>query len=162
MTGFFDLTSPIDKLKKILFDEFNGFSDKRIKHLSSGSIFIIDDRNDGDFGANKTLYSYFCSIFAEVISENQINMRLSGNVPKSPKVKQWIKKYDTTYKEDIFNSLTFEISPNNFHIIGELAGYFRQIVKPGARYNTPNYKYVCPRTADSLEKLKKALDKIWN
>lgn len=99
MPKFFALTSPRDKHKKILFDEFKGFSDKRIKYLSSGSIFIIDDRDDGDFGANKTLFSYFCSIFAEVISENQINVQLSGNVPKSPKVTQWIKKYETVYKE---------------------------------------------------------------
>lgn len=70
-------------------------------------------------------------------------------------------KLFTRNKEDIFNSLTFEISPSNYHIIGELAAYFRQIVRPGARYNTPNYKYVCPRTANSLEKLEKALDKIW-
>jgi len=49
----------VNTLKKALFEAYGGFADKRIKKLESGSIFVVDDRSDGDRGADGKLYGYF-------------------------------------------------------------------------------------------------------
>jgi hypothetical protein len=42
-----------------------------------------------------------------------------------------------------------------------LANAFEAIVAAGARYNVKAYKYVCPRTAASLGRLRKVLTGHW-
>ncbi len=65
-------------LKRKLFDEYGGFADKRIKNLDKGERFIIDDRSPTqDFGSQR-LYSYFCAIFADVISEVKLELFYLG------------------------------------------------------------------------------------
>ena len=64
----------LNVLKRKLFDEYGGFRDKRIKNLDQGERFIIDDRSPTqDFGS-QGLYSYFCEIFADVISEGKVRV----------------------------------------------------------------------------------------
>ncbi len=155
------IMSKFNDLKQVLFDEYEGFSDKRLKDTSRGSTFIIDDRTDGDIGAKKQLYSYFCKMFAVVESKEQITIRMTGNVPKSSSVTNWMNDNDHDYSEDIFNSLTFKIHPHDCDKLKSLAKAIKSIVKPGAKYDTPNYKYVCPRTSDSLLRLHRLLSKTW-
>ena len=39
-------------LKQALFDEYNGFSDKRYKKLSSNDMFAIDGRTSADVASD--------------------------------------------------------------------------------------------------------------
>ncbi|MBN4078691.1 hypothetical protein JYT96_01655 [Gammaproteobacteria bacterium AH-315-C21] len=149
-------------IKEKLFDEYGGFSDKRIKSLDKGHIFIVDDRSDGDVGADKQLYSYFCLIFADVKSEEEIEVSLRKNVPIGKSVSNWIENNDCVYSEVPDKSLVFNVNKENVNILNELASSISEIVKPGApRYTTANYQYVCPRTAGSLERLSDILQSIW-
>lgn len=150
-------------IKERLFNEYGGFSDKRIKSLDKGHIFIVDDRTDGDVGADGQLYSYFCLIFADVKSGEEVEVSLSKNLPIGKDVKNWIKNNDCEFIDDPYRSLVFTVSKENLHILNELSNSISNIVKPGApRYKVSNYKYVCPRTADSLQRLSGALCSIWN
>lgn len=151
----------LNVLKSALFKEFNGFSDKRINDIAKSSTFIIDDRSESDFGSNKRLYSYFCKGFANVKSEHVVKITLSGNVPKSPAVSDWMKQHPHNYSESIYNSLEFEVTPDNFGKISSLAEAILAIVKPGAKYKPANYKYVCPRISKSLMQLHKVLALVW-
>jgi len=152
----------MDQLKRVLFSEYNGFADKRIKNLEKGSRFIIDDRSSGDIGADRGLLSYFCSIFANVTSQNEVEISLFGNIPLSPVVKEWIKKYNATLNEAIQSSLSFSVKKGREAILFELAKAIASIVAPGApRYDVPSYKYVCPRTEKSLQRFAKVLSKTW-
>lgn len=45
----------MSSLKQRLLEEYDGFADKRIKKLESGSLFIADDRGGGDHGARLCL-----------------------------------------------------------------------------------------------------------
>jgi len=144
-------------LKRILFDAYGGFADKRIKDLDKSSRFIIDDRSDSDIGADKKLLSYFCMISAEVKSNEAVSIILIGNVPVGKDVKKWLKanKYEIknlTYQ----SSLTIEVERGNQEILNDFARAIDSIVAPGApRYKVKSYKYVCPRTAKSLRRIKR-------
>jgi hypothetical protein len=59
--------------------------------------------------------------------------------------------------------LQFQVTRGSQLLLSELAQAIRAIVAAGApRYSVPSYKYVCPRTAASLERLKAALDRAWS
>lgn len=149
-------------LKKKLFDEYGGFADKRIKNLDKGQCFIVDDRSPRDFGADQRLYSYFCSVSADVLADDRVQVILSGNVPISQSVDDWAVKYQVRKTDDISSSLSFIIERENESILNELAECIDAIVAPGKRYDTPNYKYVCPRTAKSLRRLANVLSDYWS
>jgi hypothetical protein len=152
----------MDMLKSILFSEYNGFADKRIKNLAKGSRFIIDDRSTGDFGADRGLLSYFCSIFADVISQTEVKVNLYGNVPFSSEVEHWVKKYNADYNKGVKSFLSCPVHKGREAILLELANAIASIVAPGApKYDVPSYKYVCPRTANSLKRFVNVLLKAW-
>ena len=162
---FQDLNLPSDncyQLKRKLFDEYGGFADKRIRNLNKGQRFIVDDRSSGDFGA-QGLYSYFCSIFVDVMSGDKVKVVLSGNVPVNQGVRDWAASHQVETSSDIISYLSFIIEKGQENILNELANCIKAIVAPSApRYDTPSYKYVCPRTASSLLRLASILNKHWN
>jgi hypothetical protein len=151
-------------LKQALLDEYGAFADKRIKRIDRGHIFAVDDRGPGDIGADGNLFSYFCLVFADVISDVAVDVSLDRNLPIGSEVTEWIKRHNGTFSESHGNAhLQFRVIRGSQHILSELAQAIRAIVAPGApRYAVNNYKYVCPRTAASLERLKAALDRAWS
>ena len=145
-------------LKQLLFEKYGGFADKRIKHLESGSKFIVDDRSGKDVGADRRLYSNFCMIFADVMSADEVRVSLSGNVPTSQAVRDWASSHNAVQAG---NTLDIQISKGQQSALRSLAKAIRAITARGAKYDVKSYKYVCPRTADSLEKLAGVLDSAW-
>jgi hypothetical protein len=152
------------RLKQALLDEYGAFADKRIKRIDSGHIFAVDDRGPGDIGADGDLLSYFCLVFADVINDDVVDVSLDRNLPIGSEVTKWIKRHNGTFSGSLGNArLQFRVVKDSQHILGELAHAIRAIVAPGApRYSVNNYKYVCPRTAASLERLQGALDRAWS
>ena len=149
-------------LKAVLFEEYDGFSDKRIKKLESGKSFIVDDRSLGSFDAQKKLFLWFCAIYVDVESDSEISIRLIGGVPLNAKIKAWIKKNKFELAENMFNAvLTIKILQGEQSKLLELAASMKEIVAPGESYSTAAYKYVCPNTAKSLQKLNKVLSSVW-
>jgi hypothetical protein len=156
-------------LKRKLFDEYGGFADQRIQNLDKGERFIIDDREPRDVGANHKLYSYFCEIYADVISEanlvskDRIRVVLHGNIPSSQGVQAWIEEHIPASGDSFASSLIFIIEKDQEFILNELADCIEAIVAPGVpHYKTASYKYVCPRTANSLRRFAKILSEYWN
>lgn len=147
-------------IKERLFSEYNGFSDKRIKNLDKGKRFVVDDRSPQDFGV-EGLYSYFCKIFADVLTEDKVQVTLSGNIPTSQSINEWALRYEARKTEGINSHLSFIVEQGNEAVLNELAECIEAIVAPGKRYDTPNYKYVCPRTANSLRRLSNILSDCW-
>jgi hypothetical protein len=154
-------------IKQRLFDEYDGFADRRIKRIEKGKNFIVDDRSEEDMGSGGRLLSYVCMIFAEVTNEEtpsaeEISVTLCGNVPDSLGVQAWAAKNGVKVRTTSFQrTLKVRIARGEQHRLRSLASAIRAIVSPGARYSTANYKYVCPRTATSLERLAKVLDEAW-
>lgn len=135
-------------LKKALVEKYGGFSDKRIKRLETGKTFIVDDRSGGDEGS-AGLYSTFCMVFATVKGQDEVEVLLHGNVPASAEVKAWFATHGSLDNR----SGTFVVKPESAGLLLELAKVLRRITAPGKTYSVPSYKYVVPRTAESLERL---------
>lgn len=146
-------------LVKTLFEEYGGFADKRIKNLSKSRLFIIDDRAKGDIGADKKLLSYFCMVSAEVLDEEFVKVTFRGNIPMGTEVFDWIERYGEDGGASTGHVLEITIRKGQQPRLQELAAAFRALV--ASPYSVPNWKYVCPRTASTLERLSKALNKEW-
>ncbi|MCU1296343.1 MAG: hypothetical protein JWO91_621 [Acidobacteriaceae bacterium] len=154
----------LSKLKQALFSEYDGFADNRITDFDKGHIFIVDDRGPGDVGAEKNLLlPHFCLIFADLTADGSVKVSLHRNVPLGKAVIEWIARHNAWYdKAYPYTTLEFTISNNGQLALNELADAFRAIVAPNASpYSVPNYRYMCPRTATSLERLKGVLDEAW-
>ena len=141
-------------LKQALRDSYGHFADQRIKKIDNGHFFIVDDRTGGDHGADCKLFSWFCLIFADVVGPESLKVTMRGGAPRSAGVTGWIKKNKAKSSD---HGLEFSITKKNLSELRALAEAFRAIVKPGARYSVRAYKYVCPRAANSLEKLHSVL-----
>ena len=154
-------TSPADlrPLKQALLNEYETFADRRIKNIDRGNLFIADDRGPGDHGADKQLFLWFCTIFVQVTEPNRVKIMLGRAVPRSAAVTAWIKKYAA---DDAEIGVRFDVTNQDVAKLGELASAMRSIVRPGApRYPIKAYKYVCPRTAKSLDRLRGVLIAHW-
>jgi hypothetical protein len=153
----------MNELKQMLKDEY-GCSDKRIRKLEKMTTFIVDDRKPSDVGADRNLYVTFCRVFLTVEAHDRVNVALSGNVPEGAAVTSWLRSNPGAQwtKHGVHAQLAIAVEPQTVEPLRTLARAIRSIVAPGApRYDTPSYKYVCPRTAASLERLAKVLDDHW-
>ena len=73
-------------LKQRLLAAYGNFSDKRIKNVDKGSIFILDNRSEGE-----RLNMAFCQVFLNVTGENEFKLIFSGNLPYDKQVQ---KRFD--------------------------------------------------------------------
>lgn len=149
------------RVKEVLYAEYQGFADKRIKNIERGSLFIVDDRSSADHGADKQLFSWFCMIFAEVTSETTVEITMRGGVPDGPTVEKWVSENRRKLAITDEDSLSFTIQKGQETKLLDLASAVAGIVGAGKRYDVKAYKYVCPRTAASLRRLSAVLAKAW-
>ena len=148
------------QIRKFLFEAYDGFADKRYKDLSKSNRFIVDDRSPSDLDAPGRLFNYFCSVFVEVDRPDKVEVFLYGNIPMSAGIEKWISANRAT-EECSGKGLRIVVSSGQEFVLEELASLMRAIVERGARYSVKSYKYVCPRTAHSLERLAGNLRKCW-
>ena len=145
-------------LKAHVFKAYGGFGDKRIKNLDKSNVFIIDDRKDTDVASDRSLYSYFCMVFARVVGPASVEVDLRGNVPMNAAIRAWIEADQSLYQESYPAHLAIELPLGEEARLEALAELMEAIVRPGApRYSVASYKYVCPRTAGSLRRFAKVL-----
>ena len=145
------------ELKELLFATYGGFADKRIKNLDRDEPFIVDDRTDGDYDARHELYLWFCIMSVRVRDERRVTLAFRGGVPMSADVNEWIRTHG-----GVETNLGFEvdITPESVNNLDDLANRMLAIIK--RRYEVPAYKYVVPRTVDSIARLSKMLRGAWN
>jgi hypothetical protein len=145
-------------LKQALFDAYGGFADKRVKNLDKGRLFVIDDRTEGDEDAAGKLFLWFCQIFAEVIDQDTVKITMRGDVPDGPLVAKWFAENEAE-RSNFGQEMV--VRRGEEQRLAELSAAFRAIVRPGARYQVKSYKYVCPRVARSVDKLRQILGRAW-
>ena len=75
-------------LKQVLLDEYEHFADRRIKKLDSGNTFIVDGRTRSDIAADRQVYGWFCSMFLNVSSDDQVVLTVI-NSPVNDHVNRW-------------------------------------------------------------------------
>lgn len=148
------------EIKGLLFDAYGGFADKRYKKLENDAPFIVDDRRRGDYDARGQLFLWFCQIFALVEAPELVRLSLIGGVPQSDAVSQWYAEHGAEEQASSFNyTVEIGVTPNNLDDLPDLANRFAAIIK--RRYGVPAYKYVVPRTCDSLMRFHGVLSRAW-
>jgi hypothetical protein len=100
-------------------------------------------------------------IFADVNTETEIKVHLRGGVPKGPSIESWIAGNRKALGVQLNGELSFKIKRGQEQKLLELANAIAYVVTGGKRYAVKAYKYVCPRTARSLEKLAATLERAW-
>jgi hypothetical protein len=146
------------ELRRHLYSCYGSFADKRIKKIEKGRTFIADTRNEGGIASDGSLFGWFCGILIEVDSEIDVSVSLSGNIPRSPSVEVVFKKLGASSSDPF---ITFKIDKERISMLCELSDNIASIVASGQHYSTPNYKYMCPRTAKSLRRLAGYLEEHW-
>lgn len=152
--------TPKLELKGLLFEAYGGFADKRYKKLEKDAPFIVDDRRQGDYDARSQLFLWFCQMFAYVEGADTVRLSLIGGVPQSDAVSQWYAEHGVEEQATNFKySVEIDVTPDNLDDLPDLANRFAAIIK--RRYGVPAYKYVVPRTRDSLLRFHGVLSTVW-
>lgn len=148
------------EVKKLLFDAYGGFADKRLKKLERDAPFIVDDRNEGDYDAKGQLFLWFCQMFATVEDGPGVELELRGGVPHSAAVSEWFAGYGGQERPGDYRSYaSVVLTPENFDALPDLVQRYSAITTD--RYPVKAWKYVVPRTAASLLKLHGVLSTAW-
>jgi hypothetical protein len=145
-------------LKKRLFDEYNGFSDKRIRRLEKSDLFRVDDRQEGDFGADRKLFHWFCEIYVTTLDDYSVEVELIGGVPSSSEMTNLLTRWNAEIDD---SHVTFIVDEKSTDRLKTLATALNAIVAHGRHYPVNWYKHTCPRVAESLLRLKSVLDGYW-
>lgn len=149
--------NPEIHLKKLLFDSYDGFADKRFKDLEKHGKFIVDGRTDSDIASDGSVYGWFCSMFLDVGSASHIELSVI-NIPQSPAVDAWLETNATKTRFGYIVRVDAGQQPR----LLDLAKRVYDIIRSGKRYDVRHYKYAVPRVVDALSKLKSVLDSAWS
>lgn len=145
------------ELKKVLFDAYGGFADKRLKKLEHDALFIVDDRGESDYDARGDLFLWFCLMFVTVEAADRVKLSMRGGVPECTAVHQWFDKHGAERQP---YGVETTITPDNLDALDDLAARMAAIVRKP--YEVRAYKYVVPRVAASLRHLRQVLSRAWS
>lgn len=136
------------ELTKYIADAYVCLADRRCKNLDADRPITIDDKGLHD------VHPRFCLMAVRVADSGDDTLILSmQHVPLTPEVRSLILDQGGTIRE-ILSGQTAEIvlKTNSAPFIRRLAKSIRSAVGRGKRYDDPNWKWLCPRTADSLDR----------
>lgn len=141
-------------LRDYLLDVYGGYADRRIKDRSMDRDIKIDDKGPHD------VYPFFCNIFARVPDRNDDRLVLTlQNCPCSPEVMSIVERQGGTIRPSEHGpTITFAIHNNHVFTIARLSLAIANLVKSRRKYTNRNWKWICTRTAGSLDRLVKILE----
>ncbi len=144
-------------LKHFLYTKYGGFGDKRIKDISRDYPFKVDDQS------NKDAHDWFCGIFVRVIAKDRFELSLSNNAPINSTIKSLVhSKGGKASTFDKSSHIEVELSVTDIVFISDLSKLIAGLVSTGKRYKNRNWKWLCPRTAASLDRLATVLSEYNN
>lgn len=146
----------VEELRGFIFKAYDGFADKRLKDLGRDAPFIVDDRAKGDYDAQGRLFLWFCQIQVRVETPDRVRLTFRGGTPESDAVSAWFQAHGAHYSNA---GLEVAITPANVAELEALAKTFLAITK--SRYEVKAYKFVVPRVAKSVRKLRDVLGHVW-
>jgi len=143
------------KLREYLYNLYGGFADKRYKKTEYDMPIKLDDQSEHD------ITDAFCGVFVSVPTERLLQLRLTNNAPVTEEIRNLVESYGGSIYENNRNSnIEIGIDPSNYLFIDNLAKTIDNAISSGRKYHNPNWKWLCPRTAKTLSKLSKAIQKF--
>ncbi len=149
-------------LRDYLLDAYGGFADRRIKDPALDRPIKVDDHGPRDVSQS------FCSISVSVpdLHAQDLILRLH-NVPPCPEAVALVEGLGgTVHTSNFGSSITLPLKSSQGPAIKRLARAIKGVVGRGRQYDDPNLKWICRRTAASLERLAEHLklyrEELWS
>jgi hypothetical protein len=138
----------MSELRKYLANAYGGPADHRCKNLEQDRPIKIDDQNDHD------VHRCFCSLSIRVPDARDDMLNLSIQyVPITSQVRTVIEEQGGTIREIPYgHNAEIPLNLKSIPFIRQLARSIRSIIGRGKRYDNPDWKWQCPRTAASLDR----------
>lgn len=135
-------------LRRFLYSQYGGFGDKRVKDVTRDYPFKVDDQKDTD------AHELFCGIFVQVQDDDRFALSLTNNAPITASIGKLIKgKAGKVVKMEDKSHIDVDLSVKDIKFIRMLSQLISDTVAPGKRYNNRHWKWLCPRTSASLNRL---------
>lgn len=136
-------------LRDYLRQTYGGFADRRYKDPAKDKLIRVDDHDETD------VYPYFCSIFVSVPDREGDSLILTlSNAPCNEDIKGLVTGHGgTVVPSPGAPTITLALTVQQVSVIEELSQAIGGLVGPRRRYSDPNWCWICPRTAESLDRL---------
>jgi hypothetical protein len=132
----------MNELSRFLVDAYSGGSGRATEGTAEVAV-KIEDQTAGDRG--------LCRLIATVVGPDTSNLQLT-NCPMTDELRAFARSCTGLAADTgIDNAIQLRLSVKQVGVIRKLASIIRRTVGRGRRYQDPNWKWICPRTADSLE-----------
>jgi hypothetical protein len=140
-------------LRDHLLDHFGGYADKRIRDRSLDRPIQIDDKGPHD------VYPHFCTISARVPDRTGETLVLTlQNCPCNDQVMSLVEKRGgTIIPSEHGPTIKLPITGNLISTVAGLSHAISRMTMRRRKYPDPNWKWICPRTARSLDRLVEVL-----
>ena len=134
------------RLKRFLLSKYGGFGDRRVKDITRDLPFKIDDQSENDS------QQQFCAIFVRVTGSDRFVLSLSNNAPINPDIATLVESQGGEARTIArYSHIEVELSVGDVGFIRELSSMIRGLVGAGRHHENRDWKWLCPRTADSLD-----------
>ena len=136
-------------LRDYLVDAYGGFADRRHKDPALDRPIRVDDRGPRDVSPS------FCSITVSVPDRLAQDLILKlHNAPACPEALGLVEGLGgSVLASRTGTAISLPLKSSQGPAIGRLARAIGGLVGRGRRYDDPDLKWICPRTAASLERL---------
>jgi hypothetical protein len=113
----------------------------------------IDDRQESD------VYPGFCEIHVSVQDPDGSSVLLElSPAPHNAEVCEVVERHGGQVTHAPLGvSVRLSVGPKDARRVRDLARAIRRVIGRGQRYPDPNWKWLCPRTANSLERFARLL-----
>lgn len=121
--------------------------------FGDGLSIRIDDQSQGD------VHLGFCQIHlsAQRSDDTSVLLELSP-APHDAEVEEMVNRHGGHITHgSIGATIQLPLGPRDARRVRDLARAIRRVTRRGQRYPDPNWKWICPRTADSLERFAELL-----
>lgn len=138
---------PRRTLKEFLFAQYGRPLDRSAPKQS----LVVDDFSSSDQSHS------FCHLSVELDDSEAFRLKIQ-NAPVSAPLREFVESRGWSIQETVYGPIiVIDLVVRESVVISELAKAVGRQVGRGRRYDNPNWKWVCPRTADSLKRLAQAL-----
>jgi hypothetical protein len=120
-----------------------------------GTSVRIDDRQERDVSPG------FCQIHVTVLDPDGARVLLElSPVPHNAEVGEVVEEHGGQVTHGPLGAtIRLPLGPKDVRRVRDLARAIRRVTRRGQRYPDPNWKWICPRTADSLERFANVLSR---
>jgi hypothetical protein len=141
------------RLNSYLFRAYGGYADKRLKQVGFGRAIRVAPATEN---VNQNIH---CVVLADVQPDDEIVLRMFGNVPYDEAVSKSVLRLDSNATNTAKHTCCrFTVTRAKLLDLANLARAVEQVAAPGKSYPHPSWKHSSVETAFGLRELATRLE----